>query len=145
MARGGAFLGNPLVVAVDEAHQFFGKTVGDEFAQTQLDAFDLIAKEGRKYGLTICLATQRPGDIPAGVLSQAGMLLVHRLADRRDRERVEEACSELDSTATRLLPSLIPGEALLVGADFPVPLPVRVTPPASPPASRGPQFSAWGP
>lgn len=144
MARAGVFKKNPIIVAVDEAHQFFGKTVGDEFAQAQLDSFDLIAKEGRKYGLTVCMATQRPGDIPAAVLSQAGMLLVHRLADRKDRERVEEACSELDSTATRLLPALIPGEALLVGADFPVPLPVIVRAPERPPASRGPDYSSWG-
>lgn len=142
-ARRSEFKTSPLIVAVDEAHQFFGRSIGDEFTQAQLDSFDLIAKEGRKYGLTLCLATQRPGDIPAGVLSQAGMLLVHRLADRRDRERVEEACSELDQSATRLLPSLIPGEALLVGADFPVPLPVQVTPPTRPPTSQGPRFDIW--
>ena len=72
------------------------------------------------------------------------MMLVHRLADRRDRERVEEACSELDQTATKMLPSLIPGEALLVGADFPIPLPVQVAPPDHIPMSSGPSFGAWG-
>ncbi|MFT4287745.1 hypothetical protein [Nocardioides sp.] len=46
----------PLVVAIDEAHQFFDVTVGDEFANTRLNAFDAIAKEGRKYGLTVCVA-----------------------------------------------------------------------------------------
>lgn len=143
-ARAGAFRTVPLVVAVDEAHQFFDVTVGDEFANTRLNAFDSIAKEGRKYGLTVCLATQRPGDLPAGVLSQVGMTIVHRLADGRDRQRVEQAAAELDHSATRLLPGLIPGEAILMGVDFPVPVSVRMTKPLTPPASEGPQYQNWG-
>jgi uncharacterized protein len=49
------------------AHQFLSKTVGDDVNKVQLDAFGLIAKEGRKYGLTCLLATQRPRDIPEDV------------------------------------------------------------------------------
>jgi hypothetical protein len=142
-SRAGLFLDSPLIVAIDEAHQFFGKTIGDEFTSSSLDAFDSIAKEGRKYGLTVCMATQRPGDIPTGVLSQAGMLLVHRLADKRDQDRVEQAASELDQSALKMLPSLISGEALLVGADFPVPLPVQMTAPRRRPLSSGPDYGKW--
>jgi DNA helicase HerA-like ATPase len=108
-------------VAVDEAHKLFGlfgKTIGDDFTTATLDAFDSIAKEGRKYGLTMCIAAQRPGDLAAGVLSQAGMTVVHKPSDKRDRERAEQASSELVQSATELLPSLVPGEALLVGTDF---------------------------
>lgn len=139
-ARAGNFRTRPLVVAIDEAHQFFGQGVTDEFVAASFDSFDLVAKEGRKYGLVICMATQRPGDLPAAVLSQAGMLLVHRLTERRDRERVEQAASELTLSATRLLPSLIPGEALVVGSEFAVPVPVRMHKPRQPPASEGPTF-----
>ncbi|MFI7166517.1 ATP-binding protein [Rhodococcus erythropolis] len=141
LGRSGTFLESPLVVAIDEAHQFFGQTIGDELASSALDSFDSIAKEGRKYGLTVCMATQRPRDLPSGVLSQAGMLIVHRLADRRDRDHVEGAASDVDQSAAKLLPSLIPGEALMVGADFPVPLPVRITPPLRRPTSDGPSYS----
>ena len=140
-ARANAFRARPLVVAIDEAHQFFGQGVSDEFVAASFDSFDLVAKEGRKYGLVVCMATQRPGDLPAAVLSQAGMLLVHRLTERRDRERVEHAASELTLSATRLLPSLVPGEALLVGSEFAVPVPVRMRPPWRPPTSEGPTFS----
>lgn len=143
LARQGSFAQFPLVVAIDEAHQFFGKTIGDESTSAALDAFDSIAKEGRKYGLTVCMATQRPGDLPSGVLSQAGMLIVHRLTDQRDRDRVEQASSEVDHSGARMLPSLVPGEALLVGADFPLPLPVRITIPERKPFSSGPNFVAW--
>ncbi|QLQ10119.1 MAG: ATP-binding protein [Nocardioidaceae bacterium] len=143
-ARAGKFRQFPVVTALDEAHQFFDVTVGDEFASTRLNAFDSIAKEGRKYGLTVCVATQRPGDLPAGVLSQVGMTIVHRLADGRDRQRVEQAAAEIDHSATRLLPGLVPGEAILMGVDFPVPVSVRITRPIAPPASDGPQYTNWG-
>lgn len=145
-ARKGHFRSRPLVVALDEAHQFFNVTVGDEVASAKLDAFELIAKEGRKYGLTVCMATQRPGDLPPGVLSQVGMMIVHRLADGRDRQRVEEAAAELDLSATKLLPGLVPGEALFMGANFPVPVSVRITKPSDPPESEGPRFATgWTP
>jgi uncharacterized protein len=139
-ARNGAYDKRPLLVAVDEAHQFFGRTIGDEYVSSRLENFDSIAKEGRKYGLTVCMATQRPADLPAGVISQAGMLLVHRLGDGRDRERIEQASSELDREAARLLPTLVPGEALFVGVDFPVPMAVKIAIPNHQPLSEGPHY-----
>lgn len=146
LARSGEFKDAPLVVAVDEAQQFFGRTIGDDVVTTRLEHFEAIAKEGRKYGLTVCMATQRPSDLPAGVLSQAGLLLVHRLGDGRDRKYVEEASSELDRAATRLLPGLTPGEAIFVGVEFPVPVSVQVAPPLHKPESEGPNYQAgWKP
>lgn len=146
MARSGSFRKNPLVVLVDEAHQFLDKAIGDELSRTSLDAFALIAKEGRKYGLTCVLATQRPRDIPEDVLSQMGMFIVHRLINERDRAVVEKACGQLDATAAAFLPTLSQGEAVLVGVDAPMPLPIRVRPPRSPPDSRGPDYgSHWLP
>lgn len=142
-AREAKFEDAPVVVVIDEAHQFFDVTVGDEFASTHLNAFDSIAKEGRKYELTVCVATQRPGDLPAGVLSQVGMTIVHRLADGRDRQRVEQSAAELDHSATKLLPGLVPGEAILMGVDFPVPVSVRIQRPVAPPASDGPTYASW--
>ena len=70
VAREGRFRDAPIVVFLDEAHQFLGRTVGDEYGSVRLDSFGLIAKEGRKYGLTCVLATQRPRDVPMDVLSR---------------------------------------------------------------------------
>lgn len=144
-ARRHMFRDRPLVVAIDEAHQFFDVTVGDEFASSRLSAFDSIAKEGRKYGLTTCVVTQRPSDLPSGVLSQVGMTVVHRIADGRDRQKVEQAAAELDHSATRLLPGLVAGEAILMGVDFPIPVSVRIKRPAHPPESEGPRYVNWVP
>lgn len=140
LARSGRFLEMPLVVLLDEAHQFLNKSVGDELSRTDLDAFGLIAKEGRKYSLTCVLATQRPRDIPEDVLSQMGMFIVHRLINDRDRSVVERACGELDASAASFLPTLGQGEAMVVGVNAPMPLPVIINRPLHPPSSRSANY-----
>jgi DNA helicase HerA-like ATPase len=106
----------------------------------KIDAFELIAKEGRKYGLNICLATQRPRDITEGVLSQMGTLIVHRLTNDKDREVVGRACGEIDRAASAFLPNLKPGEAAIIGTDFPIPLTIQIIPPLVRPLSDGPDY-----
>lgn len=140
LARNGRFKDKPIIVMVDEAHNFLGEQLGMEDFVAKLDAFELIAKEGRKYGLCLCLATQRPRDLTVGVLSQMGTLIVHRLTNDRDREMVERACGEIDRSAAAFLPNLKQGEAIVVGVDFPIPLTVRVDPPEARPQSDGPDF-----
>ncbi|WP_423198690.1 MULTISPECIES: ATP-binding protein [unclassified Cupriavidus] len=140
MARQGSLAEMPMVVVLDEAHQFLNKNMGDDNNRVYLDAFGLIAKEGRKYGLTTILATQRPRDVPEDVLSQMGMFIVHRLINERDRDVVEKACGNLDGSAAAFLPTLGQGEAILVGVDFPMPTPVRITKPQHPPKSEGPAY-----
>jgi uncharacterized protein len=139
-ARDGRFAERPLVLCLDEAHQFLNKWLGDEFTRYPLDAFELVAKEGRKYSLSICIATQRPRDIPEGVLGQMGTLLVHRLTNDQDRRIVERAAGDIDQSAAAFLPSLGPGQALLVGVDYPIPLIIQVSAPTARPDSRGPDF-----
>lgn len=143
-AREDKFQAQPLVIIVDEAHNFLDRHIGSEDYTTKLDSFELIAKEGRKYGLNICLTTQRPRDITEGVLSQMGTLIVHRLTNDRDREVVERACGEIDKSASAFLPNLKPGEAAILGADFPIPLTIQIKKPSVKPKSDGPNFQqAW--
>lgn len=142
-ARSGAFRACPIVVFVDEAHNFLGRHIGSEDYMSRLDAFEILAKEGRKYGISICLATQRPRDITEGVLSQMGTLIVHRLTNDRDREVVEKACGEIDRSASAFLPNLKPGEAAVIGADFPIPLTIQIEEPLTKPQSDGPEFQRY--
>lgn len=142
-ARAGVFRASPLVVFLDEAHQFLGRSVGDDYGSVKLDSFGLIAKEGRKYGLTCVLATQRPRDIPQDVMSQLGTLFVHRLTNDQDRETVERACGDLDRGAAQFVPMLAPGEAVVIGPDIPAPVPLFIHPPVYPPDSKGPEFQSF--
>lgn len=143
-ARNGRFQLAPALVFLDEAHNFLGRSVGSEDSAVRLDAFELIAREGRKYGLNLGLATQRPRDLTEGVLSQIGTLIVHRLTNDRDREVVERACGEIDRAASAFLANLRAGEAAIIGVDFPIPLTVQLLPPTTPPVSDGPDYqTAW--
>lgn len=139
-ARVNGFSTSPAVVFLDEAHQFLNKSLGDENNRYALDSFELIAKEGRKYSLCICISTQRPRDIPEGVLSQMGAMIVHRLTNDKDREVVERACSNISRSLADFLPSLVPGEAMLVGIDFPIPITLKMRKPTAQPDSYGPDY-----
>ena len=140
-ARKGDFKAQPIVFFVDEAHQFLNKEVKDEYFQSmRLDSFDSIAKECRKYGLFLCLATQMPRDIPLGTLSQMGTFLVHRLINYKDKEAVESACSTANKSTLAYLPVLGAGEVILMGVDFPMPVMLKVDLPQVEPNSHTPQF-----
>ena len=139
-ARIGVFTNKPIVVILDEAHQFLNKSIGDDLNQIRLESFGLIAKEGRKYGLVSILATQRPRDIPEDVLSQMGMFIVHRLINERDRKVVENANSNIDASSVAFLPILKPGEALILGLNTPMGVPVEILKPRFKPKTADIQF-----
>ncbi|EAG6472368.1 ATP-binding protein, partial [Listeria monocytogenes] len=141
LAREKLFKNNPVVLILDEAHQFLNKIVVDDFFQTMaLSSFEQISKESRKYGLFLCLATQMPRDIPVGTLSQMGTFIVHRLINYNDKEAIRQACSSANSNVLSYLPVLGEGEAILTGVDFPMPLSVKVSKTNVPPDSDTPLF-----
>ena len=140
-ARDNKFKDTPLVVFIDEAHQFLNKAIADEyFAAKPLDAFEQISKEARKYGLFLCIATQMPRDIPLGTLSQMGTFIVHRLINEQDKKAVESAASAANKNSLAYLPILGEGEALMVGVDFPMPLTLKINEPEHKPNSNTPRF-----
>lgn len=140
-ARSGIFRERPLVMFVDEAHQFLNKRVKDEyFESTDLNAFDNIAKESRKFGLFLCLATQMPRDIPVGTLSQMGTFVSHRLINSQDKDAIASACSTANKETLAFLPSLGSGEAIIMGVDFPMPISVKVDRPSIVPLFDTPRF-----
>ena len=133
----------PIVLLIDEAHQFVNKSVKDEyFESTRLDSFDLIAKECRKHGLFLCIATQMPRDIPQGTLSQMGTFIVHRLINHNDKEAISNACSSASKNTLEFLPILGEGEAILTGVDFPMPIIMKFDLPVNEPNSQTPNLNA---
>src|SRR5690606_22779303 len=114
-------------VFLDEAHLFLNKKIKDEYSiEMELNAFERIAKECRKYGLFLCLSTQRPRDIPQGVLSQMGTFIAHRLINHFDKEAIENASPDGSKYVLSFLPSLGQGEAILMGVDFPMPINLKI-------------------
>lgn len=140
-ARDNKFKENPIVLFVDEAHQFLKKSIPDEsFQDLELDAFDKIAKECRKHGLFLCISTQNPRDIPVGTLSQMGTFIVHRLINESDRAVIEKACSEGSKNSLSYLPTLQSGEALLISIEMPMPIIIKIKEPEIKPTSLTPRL-----
>ncbi|MES2062473.1 MAG: ATP-binding protein [Bacteroidota bacterium] len=130
---------SPLILILDEAHQFLNKKIKDEYSvEVDLNAFERIAKECRKFGLFLVIATQMPRDIPSGVLSQMGAFIVHRLINQKDREAIEYACSDANANALAFLPALSAGEALITGVEFPMPIILKIKAPNCKPDSSTP-------
>lgn len=141
-ARSGSFKDTPVVVFIDEAHQFLNKSIKDEYFDSKpLDAFDSIAKECRKHGLFLCIATQMPRDIPQGTLSQMGTFIAHRLINHFDKEAVSNACSTANKNTLDFLPILGEGEAILTGVDFPMPIIMKFDKPTIEPDSSTPKLN----
>ncbi|NEN25249.1 ATP-binding protein [Cryomorpha ignava] len=141
-ARNGSFKESPVVIFIDEAHQFLNKSIKDEYFDSKpLDAFDSIAKECRKHGLFLCIATQMPRDIPQGTLSQMGTFIAHRLINHFDKEAVSNACSTANKNTLDFLPILGEGEAILTGVDFPMPIIMKFDEPNIKPDSSTPKLN----
>lgn len=129
-----------LITFIDEAHQFLNKRIKGEFAfDVELNSFEQISKECRKYGLFLVLATQMPRDIPIGTLSQMGTFITHRLINQQDKETIENACSASNRNTLSFLPNLGAGEAVLMGVEFPIPVIVKIKMPTIEPDLKTPK------
>ena len=138
-ARKANFKEIPTIVFLDEAHQFLNKKLQDSFSENiELNAFDLIAKECRKYGLYVCIATQMPRDIPIGTLSQVGTFIIHRLINDQDIDKIKGSCSETNRWILSGLANLSSGEAIISSINLPFPLTIKIKEPHTKPISQAP-------
>jgi uncharacterized protein len=142
-ARQGKFKKHPIVMIIDEAHQFLNKTVSNDFESFKLEAYDNIAKEGRKYGLFLCITTQRPRDIPSGTLSQIGTFIVHRLINQKDKEIILNALPTSNKDIINYLSELGQGEIIISSTDIKIPLLLKVKEPSITPDSVTPVFTEY--
>lgn len=141
LARKETFKNNPLTIFIDEAHQFLNKNITNDYDYKKLDAFENIAKEGRKYGLFLCITTQLPRDIPDGILSQIGTFITHRLINQRDKEIIMHSLPTIRSNVIKYLPTLGQGEAIISSSELTDNLYIKVNPPLVEPNSNTPQYS----
>lgn len=117
--------GLPVNLVLEEAHRYIPEVDGDQ----SLDAtkvFERIAKEGRKYGLFIALASQRPSELSRTVLSQCSNFVVHRIQNPEDLQHVRRMTPFISESVMTRLPSLPKQHALIFGNAVNVPTTFRV-------------------
>lgn len=114
-----------LNIIIDEAHNILSydsTRESQDWKDFRLETFEEIIKEGRKFGVFLTIASQRPSDISATIISQLHNYLIHRLINNRDLEMVEKAIAYLDKISIESLPILPAGACVLSGiiADLPL-------------------------
>jgi hypothetical protein len=132
----------PLLLVCEEAHRYVPK---DENANGQAvrKILERIAKEGRKYGVSLGLITQRPSDLAEGVLSQCGTIIAMRLNNERDQACVRAAMPEGARGFLDAIPALRNRECIVCGEGVAIPIRVRFDDlePEKRPASSDPSFA----
>lgn len=114
---------------VDEAHNILSDQSAREsetWKDYRLDQFEEIIKEGRKFGMFITIASQRPADISPTIVSQLHNFFIHRLVNDRDLYLVDNTISTLDALSRSLIPGLSQGCCVVTGTAFELPMIIQV-------------------
>tara|TARA_R110000782_G_scaffold182437_4_gene272649 strand:- start:11681 stop:13363 length:1683 start_codon:yes stop_codon:yes gene_type:complete len=133
----------PILLVCEEAHRYIPATTSGN-GQSVRKILERIAKEGRKYGVSLGLITQRPSDLAEGVLSQCGTILSMRLNNDRDQAFVKAAMPEGARGFLDSIPALRNRECIICGEGVAIPIRVALDDLAENlrPASSDPSFSA---
>lgn len=104
----------PILLVYEEAHKYAPKSNLAKYSSSKL-AIERVAKEGRKYGVTLAIVSQRPSEISETIFSQCNNFVVMRLTNPEDQNYVKRLLPDSLEGVTNSLPSLKSGEALLIG------------------------------
>lgn len=114
----------PIAIICEDAHRYAPANDKEGFAPTRR-ALVRIAKEGRKTGVSLWIATQRPTELDPTILSQCNTIFAMRLANQADQEALRAAIPDASTSLLNCLPSLGLGEAIAVGEGVPLPTRIR--------------------
>lgn len=110
-----------ILVVCEEAHRYISADENQGFLPTR-QAVARIAKEGRKYGVSVGIVTQRPGELDPTILSQCSTVFAMRLANDRDQDIIRSALPNSSKSTTSFLASIANGEAIAFGEAVSIPM-----------------------
>jgi DNA helicase HerA-like ATPase len=136
----------PFVFVCDEAHLYLPvREDADAVEKQALYSFERIAKEGRKYGVSLLVVSQRPSDVSRTILSQCNNFLILRLTNDQDQNVVRRLMPDSLAGVLDGLPLLDTGEAVLLGDAILLPARIKLKFPAIEPLSQTRNFwQEWG-
>ncbi|MBP1838891.1 ATP-binding protein [Formosa algae] len=110
----------PILLLYEEAHKYVPKSDLVKYRSSKA-AIERIAKEGRKYGVTLGIVSQRPSEVSETIFSQCNTFIAMRLTNPDDQNYVKKLLPDTMGNMTEMLPSLKAGDALLVGESIAIP------------------------
>lgn len=118
-----------LNIIIDEAHNILSyqsTRESDTWKDYRLEVFEKIIKEGRKFGVFMTIASQRPSDISTTIVSQLHNYFIHRLVNDEDIDKVGKTISYLDRVSQESLPILSTGVCVIAGQMVEMPILVQI-------------------
>jgi uncharacterized protein len=120
-----------LSIVIDEAHNILSTQSfreAESWKDYRLETFEEIIKEGRKFGVFVTIASQRPNDISPTIMSQAHNYFIHRLLNEWDLKAIASAVSYIDRVTEESIPTLPTGTCIFSGIASQMPLKINVKP-----------------
>lgn len=129
-------LRHPIALLCDEAHLYMPqRNMAESADDISLDIFERIAKEGRKYGVSLVVISQRPSEVNKTMLSQCSNFVSMRLTNAEDQGVIKRLLPDSLGGFSDILPTLDTGEALVVGDASLLPSRIRIDEPKNKPNS----------
>lgn len=125
----------PITLICEEAHAYIPREKGGQFEGTK-KMMERIAKEGRKYGVSIGVISQRPTELSETMLAQCSSFFCLRTTNPDDQAYIRGLVPEAEGDLTDILTSLGRGEALVLGEAAPLPTRVQIYRPNPEPKSN---------
>jgi hypothetical protein len=133
----------PILLVYEEAHKYVPNSDLSKYRSSKI-SIERIAKEGRKYGVTLMLASQRPSEISETIFSQCNNFIAMRLTNPVDQGYVKKLLPDSLGSLIDKMTSFSQGEALLVGESIILPSIVQIDPCTTPPSSNDiPYWELW--
>ncbi len=125
----------PFMIVCEEAHNYVPKNGGAEYASSR-KSIERIAKEGRKYGISLMVVSQRPSEVSDTIFAQCNNFIALRLTNTADQSYIKNLLPDNTSAVADVLPTLQPGQCLVVGDSSPIPAVVQMEKPNPEPQSK---------
>ena len=130
----------PIWLVCEEAQEYIPRESDSRYKEARR-TMELIAKAGRKYGVGLCVVSQRPKEVSETVLAQCGTFLCMRISNPDDQEYLRSMVPDAARGTFSALTSLSRGEVVAMGAAVPMPVRFRVNLPNPPPNSQDVDFA----
>lgn len=131
----------PLYLVFEEAHNYIPKEASSNF-KLPVKYIGRIAKEGRKYGISQLIISQRPADLCESIISQCSNFFVLRVTNPADQSFVQKVLPDQLNTLTNMIPFFENGECLIAGECVPIPVKCIIDLPNPEPNSNDVPFSS---
>ncbi|MDR5590490.1 ATP-binding protein [Christiangramia sp. SM2212] len=130
----------PIVLALEEAQNYIPEKNRGDRESIAKKVFERIAREGRKYGISLLVSSQRPSELSKTVLSQCNSFIIHRLQNPEDQKYVRQLVSAANEDILQQLPILPQQHAVIMGDAVRTPVQARINNANPMPNSNNPKF-----